>query len=59
MQVGGHPDQDDAYQNWMRLAEHDLGFNTEEDSKIHDYLKTFYGQMSAPPDFTLVKEYFE
>ncbi len=59
MQVGGHPDPEDCLQNWNRLLEHDLGFPSEEDRKIFDYLKTFYGQMSAPPEFALVREFFE
>ena len=59
IQVGGQPEADDCYQNWVRLQEHELGFPTEEDHEIHIYLRTFYGQMSAPPDFSLVREYFE
>lgn len=59
IQVGGVPEADDCYQNWIRLQEHDLDFQTEEDREVHDYLRMFYGQMSAPPDYTLLKEYFE
>lgn len=59
IQVGGFPEAEHALTNWHRLSEHDLEYPLEEDRKIHDYLKTFYGQMSAPPDFTLLKEYFE
>ena len=59
IQVGGIPEVDDAFQNWIRLKEHDLEFSSEEDRKIFQYLDLFYGQMSSPPDFSLVKEYFE
>src|SRR6202011_5378902 len=59
MQVGGIPEADDALSNWHRLLEHDLEYPNEEDRKIVDYLRSFYGSMSAPPDFGLVKEFFE
>jgi replicative DNA helicase len=59
MQVGGHPEVDEALQNWMRLQEYELEYPHEEDRKIYQYLKTFFNQMSAPPDFTLVRDYFE
>lgn len=59
IQVGGTPDVDDCYQNWVKLQEHDLGFNNEEDRDIHEYLVTFYNQMSSPPEYSLVREYFE
>jgi len=59
LQVGGHPEMDEALQNWMRLQEYELEFPHEEDQKIHKYFKKFYDQMSAPPDFTIVRDYFE
>ena len=59
VQVGGFPESEHALTNWHRLCEHDLEYPNEEDRKVHEYLKTFYGQMSAPPDFALLKEYFE
>lgn len=59
LQVGGQPEADDCYQNWLRLQEHSVGFPSEEDRDIHEYLRAFYNQMSAPPDFSLVREYFE
>ena len=59
MQIGGHPDTDDAHQNWIKLKEHDLEFPVEEDRRIIKYLDDFYGQMSAPPDISIVREYFE
>lgn len=59
LQVGSQPEADDCYQNWLRLEEHNLDFTTEEDREIGDYLRVFFAQMSAPPDFTLVREYFE
>jgi replicative DNA helicase len=59
MQIGGHPDTDDAYQNWVKLKEHDLEFPVEEDRRIIKYLDDFYGQMSAPPDISIIREYFE
>jgi replicative DNA helicase len=59
LQVGGTPDAEEALSNWHRLTEHNLDFQTEEDKRISDYLVAFYGQMSAPPDFVLVREFFE
>lgn len=59
IQLGNVPEVSEAHRNWMRLIEHDLEFPNQEDKFIADYLKTFYDQMSAPPDFSLVKEYFE
>jgi replicative DNA helicase len=59
MQIGGHPDTDDAHQNWIKLKEHDLEFPVEEDRRIFKYLDDFYGQMSSPPDISIVREYFE
>lgn len=59
LQVGGQPEADDAYQNWLRLKEYGLEFPSSEDQAIHEYLEKFYLQMSAPPDFSLVREYFE
>lgn len=59
MQIGGQPEEEDALSNWNRFVEHDLEFETEEDLKLFEYFKTYYGQMSSPPDFKLVKEYFE
>lgn len=59
IQVGGTPDEEDAISNWNRLVEHNLEIESEEDLKISDYLKTYYEQMSSPPDLKLVKEYFE
>lgn len=59
MQIGDHPDADDAHQNWIKLKEHDLEFSIEEDRRIFKYLDDFYSQMSAPPDISIVREYFE
>ena len=59
MQVGGQPEMEEALQNWMRLQEYELEYPHEEDRKIADYLKKFYNQMSAPPDASLIKDYFE
>jgi len=58
-QVGSAPDAEEALANWHKLISHKLGFYVEEDKKIYEYLETFYEQMSAPPDFTLIREYFE
>lgn len=59
IQVGNIPEGEDCFHNWNRFQEYNLDFRSEEDKKIVGYLKTFYDQMSAPPDFSLVKEYFE
>lgn len=59
IQIGGNPTPEDCHWSWLKLQEHPLEFPTEEDKKIYQYLSEFYGQMSAPPDFSLVKEYFE
>jgi replicative DNA helicase len=59
IQVGNVPDTEQAQRNWLRLSEHGLEYYSQEDHAIHDYLTKFYGQMSSPPDYLLVKEYFE
>lgn len=59
IQIGGQPETEEGNANWLRLQEHSLEFPTEEDLKVYEYLKTYYGQMASPPDFNLVKEYFE
>lgn len=59
IQVGNAPDAEEALANWHKLVEHRLGYTNEEDTRISQYLETFYGQMSAPPDFNIIREYFE
>lgn len=59
VQIGNQPDSEEALANWHKLVEHKLGFNIEEDKRIFNYLENFYGQMSAPPDFSIIREYFE
>ncbi len=59
LQINGAPNSEDSFQNWVKLQEHDLEFPVEEDKKIVDYLRIFYGQFSSPPDFTIIKEFFE
>lgn len=59
IQVGAVPDAEDCLRNWIKLQEHSIDFPTVEDKSIFEYLGTFYGQMSAPPDFTIVREFFE
>ncbi len=41
------------------MVETNLEYAVDEDRKIYEYLCAFYKQLGAPPDFTLVKEYFE
>lgn len=59
IQVGQEPDTEEAHANWLKLQDYELQYPSEEDKKIFNYIKLFYSQMSAPPDFNLVKEYFE
>ncbi len=59
IQVGGVPDAEDCLRNWNKLQEHVLDYPSIEDRAIAQYCATFYGQMSAPPDYTIVREYFE
>ena len=59
IQVGNVPDGEECLANWSRLQEQGLGFPNEEDRRIEQYLQDFYGQMSSPPDFTLVRDFFE
>lgn len=59
IQIGGVPSQEDSHWNWLKLQEHPLEFPSEEDKKLYQYLERFYQDMLAPPDYTLVKEYFE
>lgn len=59
MQIGNVPEAEDARKNWIKFQEHNIDFSTVEDRAIHEYLDRFYSSMSAPPDFTIVREYFE
>jgi replicative DNA helicase len=59
IQIGSVPDEEDALQNWNRLQEHIVEFDDEEGKKVFDYLVQFYSQMNSPPDFSLVREFFE
>ena len=59
LQIGSVPDAADCLRNWQKFQEHSLDFPTVEDKAIWEYVKSFYGQMSAPPDFVIVKEFFE
>jgi hypothetical protein len=59
IQVGSVPESEDCLKNWAKLREHSLEFNSIEDKSIFEYCETFYNQMSAPPDFTIVREFFE
>lgn len=59
MQVGNVPDADDALANWLRLQDYTLEYPSDQDRNIFRYIKNFYSSMSAPPDYILVKEYFE
>ena len=58
-QIGSVPDAEDCLKNWNKLRDYSLGFSSIEDKEIYKYIETFYTQMSAPPDFTIVREYFE
>lgn len=53
------PDKEDACANWKAFQEARLDFSHEEDRKIAGYFTDHYGQLSAPPDYLLVREYFE
>lgn len=59
MQVGNVPDAEDVLGNWHRLQDYELEYSSEEDQKIISYLRDFYGQMAAPPDYTLLRSFFE
>ncbi len=59
IQVGTEPEAEEAYSNWLRLQDYSIEYQGEEDRKIYNYLKNFYGSLSSPPDFSLVREYFE
>ncbi len=58
-QVGGVPDAEDALMNWRRIQDYDLEYQSEADKHVFEYLKTFYEQMSAPPDVDIMREFFE
>lgn len=59
LQIGSTPEAEDCVRNWTRLQEYSLDFPTVEDKLIFDYVRTFFGQMSAPPDFAIIREFFE
>lgn len=57
-QINGTPDPEEALYSWNRLQEFELEF-FNEDKKIHEYLKKFYADLSAPPDVRIMKDFFE
>ncbi len=59
VQIGNNPPQEEALTNWGKLLESDLEFNNKEDNSIYEYLREFYASMGNPPDFSLVKDFFE
>lgn len=59
IQIGGVPDAEECLRNWNRLQEYSLDYPSVEDKMVAQYCATFYSQMSSPPDFAIVKEYFE
>jgi hypothetical protein len=59
MQVGDVPEAEEALRNWIALSQSNLEAGSESDAKIVGYLRQFYGGMSHPPAWELVKEYFE
>jgi hypothetical protein len=59
MQIGGFPEAEDALKNWRELVKSEPEWPTVEDKQIFEYLRTYYHQMGAPPDFALAKEFFE
>lgn len=58
-QLDSQPEADEAYKNWLKIQEYQIGFTIEEDRKVMEYINRFYNDMQAPPDYTLMKEYFE
>lgn len=56
--VHSTPEESECLANWLRFVEFKIGFDTPEDKHIHGYLQGFYNQMSAPPEFDLIKNYF-
>lgn len=59
IQVGGTPDVEEALNNWTRFQEFNLELNTEVDQEVVNFLKKFYDTYSSPPDFKIVKEFFQ
>ncbi len=58
-QVNNEPNSDDVYQNWIRLKEYGLDFENEEDKKISGYIDNFFKDLAAPPDVSLIRDFFE
>lgn len=58
-QLSSAPEAEEAYKNWLKVQEYQIGFPLEEDRKIMEYINGFYNDMQAPPDYSLMKEYFE
>lgn len=58
-QLGAQPESEEAYKNWLKIQEYQIGFSLEEDRKILSYINQFYNDHQAPPDFGLMREYFE
>lgn len=59
MQIGDVPEAEECIRNWTAVVDHELDFFNEADAKIAAYLKQFYTSMSSPPDYGIVREFFE
>ena len=53
------PNQEDGNSNWQRFQEKPLDFSVPEDKRIFKYLSEYFSALGAPPDFNLIREYFE
>lgn len=58
-QVGAVPDAEDVLMNWRKFQDYELEHQSEADKQVLDYLRTFYDQMSAPPEVDIMREFFE
>lgn len=59
IQIGNTPEVEEALGNWTKFQEFNLELSTEVDQDIVNFLKKFYDTYSSPPDFKIVKEFFQ
>ena len=58
-QLGQVPDIVEAHKNWLTYQEYKTPPQVQQDVEILAYIDQFYNSLGAPPDFTIIRDYFE
>jgi replicative DNA helicase len=59
LQIANEPDAEDCLRNWWAFRDAGLSPANEPDQKLVGYFERWYGSQNAPPDFAIVREFFE